>query len=167
MGDSRDLCSARCMLAARLLRRPKADASTVRTLLPAHMQSFARRAPRNVPALLNNEHRRFTAAAVVLTGAAATIPVTVMARGLATASNPQTKGGIPPLTLYQYSVCPFCNKLRAFLDYHQLPYSIIEVNPMSKKELEFSEYKKVPVVLMGGEQLNDSGEIIQRLGQAM
>ena len=25
-----------------------------------------------------------------------------------------------PVTLYQYEVCPFCNKLRAFLDYNNI-----------------------------------------------
>ena len=25
------------------------------------------------------------------------------------------------VTLYQYDVCPFCNKVKAFLDYHEVP----------------------------------------------
>jgi glutaredoxin len=46
--------------------------------------------------------------------------------------------------LYQYDPCPFCNKVRAVLDYHKLPYTVVEVNPMRKKELAFSkDYKKV------------------------
>jgi len=46
----------------------------------------------------------------------------------------------------------------AFLDYYDLPYKIIEVNPISKKELKWSDYKKVPVVLVDGEQMvNSSG----------
>lgn len=46
--------------------------------------------------------------------------------------------------------------LAAFLDYHDIPYRVVEVNPMSKSELKWSEYKKVPVLLVDGEQLNDS-----------
>ena len=73
-----------------------------------------------------------------------------------------------PFGVSQYSVCPWCNKLRAFLDYHGLPYTVIEVNPMSKEEIKFSEYKKVPIVVLdGGQQFNDSSEIILRLGELM
>jgi len=74
---------------------------------------------------------------------------------------------LPELKLFMYSVCPFCNKLKAFMDYHRLSYEVVEVNPMNKNELKFSEYKKVPVVLMDSEQLNDSSVIIQRLGEVL
>lgn len=78
------------------------------------------------------------------------------------------KGEIPVLDVYCYCVCPWCNKLKAFLDYHQLPYRHHEVNPWSKKEIAFSaDYKKVPIVIMEGQQINDSSEIIQMLGEAM
>ncbi|TNN52420.1 Prostaglandin E synthase 2 [Liparis tanakae] len=50
-------------------------------------------------------------------------------------------GGGVKLTLYQYKTCPFCSKVRAFLDYHGLPYEVVEVNP----------------------QLNDSSVIISSL----
>jgi len=55
------------------------------------------------------------------------------------------------------------------MDYHGLPYTIHEVNPLSKTEIKFSEkYKKVPIVVMSdGEQMNDSSEIIAKLGEAM
>lgn len=67
------------------------------------------------------------------------------------------------LVLYQYEACPFCNKVKAFLDYYDLPYKIIEVNPISKKELKWSDYKKVPVVLVDGEQMVNSSDIINKL----
>lgn len=67
------------------------------------------------------------------------------------------------LVLYQYEACPFCNKVKAFLDYYDLPYKIIEVNPISKKELKWSEYKKVPVVVVDGEQMVNSSDIIDKL----
>ncbi|KAK4536185.1 hypothetical protein CDCA_CDCA07G2210 [Cyanidium caldarium] len=67
------------------------------------------------------------------------------------------------VVLYQYETCPFCNKLRAYLDYRQIPYRVVEVNPLSKGELKFSTYKKVPVLVVNAVQLNDSGEIIRQL----
>ncbi|XP_060199855.1 uncharacterized protein LOC132628137 [Lycium barbarum] len=67
------------------------------------------------------------------------------------------------LVLYQYEACPFCNKVKAFLDYYDLPYKIIEVNPISKKELKWSDYKKVPVLMVDGEQMVNSSDIIDKL----
>ncbi|CAK9881840.1 unnamed protein product [Sphagnum jensenii] len=67
------------------------------------------------------------------------------------------------VVLYQYDACPFCNKVKAFLDYHDIPYKVVEVNPLGKKEIKWSEYKKVPVLVVDGEQLNDSTEIISTL----
>lgn len=66
------------------------------------------------------------------------------------------------ITLYQYEACPFCSKVRSFMDYNDIPYHIIEVNPMKKKALEkiSPEYKKVPVIQIGDQILHDSTEII-------
>ncbi|XP_066112187.1 prostaglandin E synthase 2 [Saccopteryx bilineata] len=71
------------------------------------------------------------------------------------------------LTLYQYKTCPFCSKVRAFLDFHALPYQVVEVNPVRRGEIKFSSYRKVPILLaQEGEslqQLNDSSVIISAL----
>ncbi|GJP38791.1 hypothetical protein CLOM_g23202 [Closterium sp. NIES-68] len=67
------------------------------------------------------------------------------------------------VVLYQYEACPFCNKVKAFLDYYDLPYRVVEVNPVGKKELKWSEYKKVPVLMVNGEPLVDSSAIISEL----
>ncbi|KAK4538752.1 hypothetical protein CDCA_CDCA20G4777 [Cyanidium caldarium] len=74
-----------------------------------------------------------------------------------------------PARLYVYSICPYCCKVRAFMDYHRLPYSMTEVNPLTKRELRFSaDYKKVPIaVLNSGEQVNDSDRIMDRLRQLL
>lgn len=74
----------------------------------------------------------------------------------------------PPfhIVLYQYEPCPYCNKVRAFLDFQRLPYTVVEVNPLSKAELKFSpHYKKVPVCTVDSVQINDSTEIISQLRQ--
>ncbi|KAJ1133748.1 hypothetical protein NDU88_000224 [Pleurodeles waltl] len=66
-----------------------------------------------------------------------------------------------PLTLYQYQTCPFCSKVRAFLDYHKVPHEIVEVNPVLRSEIKFSSYRKVPILRAGETlQLNDSSVII-------
>ncbi|ONI32344.1 hypothetical protein PRUPE_1G362400 [Prunus persica] len=67
--------------------------------------------------------------------------------------------------LYQYEACPFCNKVRAFLDYYKIPYKVMEVNPISKKEIKWSDYKKVPILKVDGEQMVDSSVIIDKLFQ--
>lgn len=69
------------------------------------------------------------------------------------------------IVLYQYQVCPFCCKVRAFLDYNKIPYKIIEVDPVFKGEIKGSNYKKVPQVLVaqGAVQVNDSTLIISTL----
>ena len=51
------------------------------------------------------------------------------------------------LTLYQYQVCPFCCKLRSFLDFYGIKYQIVEVEPVMRKELKFSDYRKVPILV--------------------
>mmetsp|Transcript_14295 Transcript_14295/g.21606 ORF Transcript_14295/g.21606 Transcript_14295/m.21606 type:complete len:345 (-) Transcript_14295:34-1068(-) len=73
------------------------------------------------------------------------------------------------ITIYQYQVCPFCCKVRAFLDYHNIPYTIVEVNPMTKAEIKSLDtpYKKVPVVICNGVQLNDSSVIVTTLAQVL
>ncbi|XP_028664421.1 prostaglandin E synthase 2 [Erpetoichthys calabaricus] len=70
------------------------------------------------------------------------------------------------LILYQYQTCPFCSKVRAFLDYHGMTYNIVEVNPVLRKEIKFSDYRKVPILVIDGEeklQINDSSVIISVL----
>uniref|UniRef100_G3PPH8 Prostaglandin E synthase 2 n=1 Tax=Gasterosteus aculeatus aculeatus TaxID=481459 RepID=G3PPH8_GASAC len=74
------------------------------------------------------------------------------------------RAGGPSLTLYQYKTCPFCSKVRAFLDYHGLPYEVVEVNPVMRKEIKWSVYRKVPILMVDTDvQLNDSSVIISSL----
>ncbi|KAK9307510.1 hypothetical protein QLX08_002141 [Tetragonisca angustula] len=71
------------------------------------------------------------------------------------------------LTLYQYQTCPFCCKVRTFLDYYGISYEIVEVDPVLRKEISWSPYKKVPILLAevdsGYQSLNDSSMIISLL----
>lgn len=61
-----------------------------------------------------------------------------------------SEGGVK-LTLYQYKTCPFCSKVRAFLDYHGLPYEIVEVNPVMRQEIKWSAYRKVPILMVNSD----------------
>ncbi|XP_057516102.1 uncharacterized protein LOC130797514 [Amaranthus tricolor] len=71
------------------------------------------------------------------------------------------------VVLYQYEACPFCNKVKAFLDYYNIPYKVVEVNPISKKEIKWSEYKKVPILTVEGELMVNSSDIIDTLYKRM
>ncbi|KAG2441039.1 hypothetical protein HXX76_003892 [Chlamydomonas incerta] len=112
------------------------------------------------------------AAAALLGAGAVTVGATVVAADAATpievAADPYARPAAPrPLpghvTLYQYEVCPYCCKVRAMLDYYKLPYTVIEVNPLTKGELTWSSYKKVPVVKLDEEVVVDSSAIMSRL----
>lgn len=71
------------------------------------------------------------------------------------------------LILFQYPTCPFCCKVRAFLDYIKVPYDIVEVDPMLKQQISWSEYKKVPILLVktndGYQPLTDSSMIVSAM----
>ncbi|XP_068691923.1 prostaglandin E synthase 2-like [Montipora foliosa] len=79
------------------------------------------------------------------------------------------KEEVPKLsvTLYQYQNCPFCGKVRAFLDYYGIDYTIVEVSPIWKREISFSSYKKVPFVIANNKQINDCSVIISALRSVM
>lgn len=78
--------------------------------------------------------------------------------------NPQTSD----IVLYQFEVCPFCNKVRAFLDYHGIAYRVVEVDPLRKTELKrfSSDYRKVPIALIDGQQVNGSAAVIEAVRAA-
>ncbi|KAI3745812.1 hypothetical protein L6452_08223 [Arctium lappa] len=69
------------------------------------------------------------------------------------------------VVLYQYQACPFCNKVKAFLEYYDIPYKIVEVNPINKKEIKWSDYRKVPILMVDGEQMVNSSDIIDKMFQ--
>jgi len=70
--------------------------------------------------------------------------------------------------LYQYTVCPFCKKVEAILLYKKVPYEAVEVHPLNKKEIKFSEdYQKVPIYINDkGKQVNDSTPIMKQIDEA-
>jgi len=80
--------------------------------------------------------------------------------------NPEDKTGLK-ITLFQYQTCPFCCKARVFLDYFGFSYDVIEVNSVLRKQVKWSKYKKVPILVAkyGDKviQVNDSSVIVSAL----
>ena len=67
------------------------------------------------------------------------------------------------VTLYQFSLCPFCNKVKAALDVCGVPYTRVEVSPRSKEELPplpENSPKKVPIMTVGKTTVEDSTVIL-------
>jgi len=60
------------------------------------------------------------------------------------------------LTLYQYQSCPFCCKVRAYLDYQGFSYDVVEVNSVRRSEIQWSKYKKVPIIRCNGSNAETS-----------
>ena len=73
------------------------------------------------------------------------------------------------ITLYQYKICPFCNKVKAYLDYCGISYNTVEVNPITKSQIKTiknengTEFKKVPVAIINGTAINESDDIIKHI----
>lgn len=72
------------------------------------------------------------------------------------------------LLLYQFELCPFCQKVRAGLNLRGIDYDRVEVNPMTKKEishvpLDENGKKKVPVVELGEFTYRESSVILRWL----
>jgi microsomal prostaglandin-E synthase 2 len=65
--------------------------------------------------------------------------------------------------LYEFSLCPFCNKVRAGLEIKGIPFESVEVSPRSKVELPplpEGTPKKVPVLQCGDDTVADSTAIL-------
>lgn len=81
--------------------------------------------------------------------------------------SPKDKSNLD-LVLFQYQTCPFCCKVRAYLDANGFAYSVVEVDSLMKRNLKWSPYKKVPSVLARQKdgryvQLTESSMIISAL----
>ena len=69
-------------------------------------------------------------------------------------------------TLFMFETCPFCWKIKALLSYKGIDFSKVEVDPMKKHELSWSEYTAVPVFIdADGTQVNDSNYILHYLNE--
>lgn len=76
------------------------------------------------------------------------------------------------LVLFQYQTCPFCCKVRVFLDSQGFSYSVVEVDAVLRHETKWSSYKKVPMMLAKTKdgkyvQLTDSSSIVSILATVL
>jgi microsomal prostaglandin-E synthase 2 len=63
------------------------------------------------------------------------------------------------IRLYQYKICPFCNKAKAAMNFLRVPYQPMEVNPLTRKEVKgvMENYTKVPIAVMpSGERFTEN-----------
>ncbi|KAL5280972.1 Su(P) family protein [Megaselia abdita] len=88
--------------------------------------------------------------------------------------NPKDNSNLD-IVLFQFQTCPFCCKVRAYLDSVGISYSVVEVDAVLRQDIRWSKYKKVPMVLVrqkeneneGFIQLTDSSTIISVLASYM
>lgn len=60
------------------------------------------------------------------------------------------------IQLYQYAICPFCNRVKALLNYAGVDYKVTEVNPLTKSEIKHwkKEHTKVPIATVASGDWN-------------
>uniref|UniRef100_A0A1L8E4I0 Putative glutathione s-transferase-related protein n=1 Tax=Nyssomyia neivai TaxID=330878 RepID=A0A1L8E4I0_9DIPT len=85
--------------------------------------------------------------------------------------NDADKSGLK-ITLFQYQTCPFCCKVRSFMDYNGIPYDVVEVDAVLRQDIKWSPSKKVPTMLIRTPdrkflQLTDSSMIISVLSSLL
>ncbi|ROT80218.1 prostaglandin E synthase 2 [Penaeus vannamei] len=68
------------------------------------------------------------------------------------------------ITLFQYQTCPFCCKVRAFLDYYGFNYDVIEVNSVTRAQTRWTDYRKVPFLVV---ELPNSDKVLQLKDSSM
>uniref|UniRef100_A0AAV1UHT3 GST N-terminal domain-containing protein n=1 Tax=Peronospora matthiolae TaxID=2874970 RepID=A0AAV1UHT3_9STRA len=92
------------------------------------------------------------------------VPTTINYQSHSLTDTVNTNRAVPKVVLYQYEPCPYRCKVKAVLDYLKLPYDVVEVNPLTKKETKaVTKYAKVPVVTIDNDVVVDSSAIIARL----
>lgn len=85
-----------------------------------------------------------------------------LVRSLSTAKAQGESDSNPIIQLYQYAICPFCNKTKAVLDYADISYEAVEVNPLTKAEIKWStDYRKVPIARQGNQIWRGSDDIAE------
>nr|VZI26194.1 unnamed protein product [Spirometra erinaceieuropaei] len=84
-----------------------------------------------------------------------------------------TKGDVEPtvdpdkITLYEMHLCPFCQRVRYTLDYHEIPYDRILISVGSKPDwfLNVNPRGMVPLLLHHGQNMIDSEAIMKYVDQ--
>lgn len=69
------------------------------------------------------------------------------------------------IKLYQYTECPFCEKVRQKLAELKLDYEKVNVDPANKPEVVIKLGGTVPVIDDNGMVMNESSEIVKYLAE--
>lgn len=67
------------------------------------------------------------------------------------------------IKLYQYTTCPFCERVRQKFAQLQLAYEKVEVDPANKPKVVIDLGGTVPVIDDGGMVMNESADIVKYL----
>ena len=73
--------------------------------------------------------------------------------------------GLLMITLYEFSTCPFCHRVRATLDALHVPFRAVEVDRNNKPDIVKQTGGTVPVIDDDGVVVADSAKIILYLQQ--
>lgn len=67
---------------------------------------------------------------------------------------------MPAIVLHQWSISPFCGKVRRILEHKGLPYEVVDYNGFkARKAAGLSKVGKLPVLDYDGERIQDSSDI--------
>src|SRR5262245_13801112 len=67
---------------------------------------------------------------------------------------------MPAIVLHQWSISPFCGKVRRILEHKGLAYEVIDYNGFkARKASTLSSVGKLPVLDYDGERIQDSSDI--------
>ena len=92
-------------------------------------------------------------------------------------AGPEPFGGVQPNkvpersidgkpTIYTYATCPFSLKVKSLLKSRGVEFTNVEVDPMKKTELKWSDWRKVPVFVdIDGTHVNDSNDILHYIDE--
>lgn len=65
----------------------------------------------------------------------------------------------PSIKLYGYPTSPYVMKVACYLNFKNLPFEFIGVNPIHSKEIRFTDQRQVPVLTIGEQWRKDSSPI--------
>jgi len=68
------------------------------------------------------------------------------------------------VVLYEYSYSPSCGQVRAYLDYRAIPYTRVEVNPITKSQIApYKTTREIPIAVINGEVVDVAIHVIRYL----
>ena len=63
------------------------------------------------------------------------------------------------IKLYSYPTSPYAQKVACYLNYKQLDFEFVPVNPMTNEQIKFTKQRQVPVLEIDGQWRTESSEL--------